>query len=766
MIEESLLKSNFVGKDGFIWWIGQVADPSVWRNEKTRIDTGDSAWSYRCKVRIVGYHSFSPNELPDKDLPWAHVLTSASDGAPAQGGFGKLPLLIGGETVVGFFLDGDEAQQPVVMGCFHRSPAVINVDNPNPFDAFPGYKGPFSNSGGHQATRQKQQPLGQLKDVPTSFGSGPQVTMFSNPSFGTAEPESLDLSPGFVPLGNNTTSNAGANYKFSASPKNETLFYAEKAEANFLGKIDREGDIPGENGCSNNIISQITATLQNFIKFINSLESTAYGFIDPLRNKVVDMQKMIRKVARMIASTMKSVINGIRDNIFNLVACLFKIFGITLPSPFKLPISEATKNILNLIFCLFEKLFGSLWDFVAGLLNGLIGRSPNIPRCAAEETIAVMVSKLADMIDDSLATIVSGLDWLANGIGQVAGAIRQGLNFISQILSFLSCDSLACQNVTSWDPFSGVTLPQPDKWKTVLDNIDIFGGIDDQIDTALGYMSIFGSLDTPFSDCRQRIVDPKTQVDAPKTPIGVKYGQCIPPEVIINGNGIGAKAQAVVSSLDGSILTIQILDRGKGYTDPPRITILDNTRYGIGAIAKSTINPNGELESIYLIKPGKGYCQTNLNIIVTGIPTTTPIGGVSPTIIPGTAGIATIVPGANVSVTPIFENLGLSTVAVGVVTSVVIDSPGVGYTSGDIVYIGDCIYRPIVSNNGSIIKLESSDCIQEFLEYPTPVINSSQGEGAILYPVISYVPQYILDNTNVRSRVGIGTTIVNVVQCV
>jgi hypothetical protein len=158
MIEESLLKSNFAGKDGFIWWIGQVADPSVWRNEKTRLtnssgEANQNGWAYRCKVRIVGYHSFSRNELPDADLPWAHVLTSAADGAPGQGGFGKTPMLVGGESVVGFFLDGDEAQQPVVMGCFHRTPAVVNIDNPNPFDPFTGFKGPFKN--GAQATRQK-----------------------------------------------------------------------------------------------------------------------------------------------------------------------------------------------------------------------------------------------------------------------------------------------------------------------------------------------------------------------------------------------------------------------------------------------------------------------------------------------------------------------------------------------------------------------------------------------------------------------------------
>lgn len=750
MIEESLLKSNFVGKDGFIWWIGQVADPSVWRNEKVSLsdnkgDANKDGWAYRCKVRIVGYHSFSKNELPDADLPWAHVLTSAADGAPGQGAFGKVPLLIGGESVVGFFLDGDEAQQPVVMGCFHRSPAVVNIDNPNPFEPFTGFKGPFREG----ATRQKQKDPAPMRTTPESFGGGPQVTMFSNPSFGTAEPGSLDLSPGFSPLGTNQSGNAGANYGFTniGNQNKDTLFYKDKGELIFLREFDKEDEVKGDNGCSNNIIDQITATLQNFIKFVNSLESTAYGFIDPLRNKVVDMRRAVRKVARLIASVVKFIINGVRDNLFNLVGCLFKILGITLPSSIKLPISEATKNILNIIFCLFEKLFGPLLDFIMGLLNGLIGRSPNIPKCAAEETIAALIAKLSDMIDNALGTVVSGLDWLASGLGSITGAIRQGLNFISQILSFLSCDALACENVKSWDPFSGVKLPDTDNWRKTLENIDILGGLEEDIDIAIGFLSMFGSSDSPFGDCRQRIVNPQNQSDAPRVPIGVTYGNCIPPEIIINGDGRDARAQAVVSSLDGSILSVQIINPGRGYTAPPSITIRDNTRYGTGALARSTINSNGELESIYLISTGSGYCQTNLNNIV-GVGSTTVGVGTDPTNIIS----------------------GISTIAVGIVTSIAIDSPGVGYTSGDLISIGSCVYNPIVTPNGSIIAIEGIPCNEEFLSYPEVTINTTQGEGAFLYPVLQYLPQFVSDNKNISgsfgARVGIGTTVVSVVQCV
>lgn len=747
MIEESLLKSNFVGKDGFVWWVGQVADPKVWRNEKTRVLAEDKAWGYRCKVRIVGYHSFDRNELDDEELPWAHVLTSASDGAPAQGGFGQTPLLVGGESVVGFFLDGDEAQQPVVMGCFHRSPAVINVADPNPFEPFTGAKGNLSTG----ATRQKRPDKTEVKEVPQSTGSGSQFTMQSNPSFGVDD-GSLNLDPDWKGLTPNTSKNAGAVWDQSFTIAKDKLFYDTAAEISFLSAFDKEGPVSNDNGCSQNIIGSITATLQNFIKFVNGLESTAFGFIDPLRNKIVDIKGQIRKVARLIASLMKFTINGMRDNIFQLVGCLFRGISATLPQPIKLPISEATKNILDLIFCIFEKLFGPIWEFIAKLLEGMVGKSPNIPRCAAEETVAALIAKLADMVDGALSTVMSGLDWLANGIGQVGNYIRTGLNYIQQIVSFLDCDALTCGPIVAWDPFEGVNLPKNDDWVKVLDKVDLLGSTEESIDLAIGFLSVFGSSDTPFKDCRKRIVNPSTQEDAPPIPLGSRYYKCIPPEIIINGDGIDAEAKAVVSILDGSILTIKVINPGKGYTQPPSINIVDNTRYGRGATAKASINASGEIESIVITDRGSGYCPTDLNEIITGLGITS-IGVGGTTVILPTGG------GNGVG--------GVSTVPVGIVTSIFIDRPGIGYTSGDVINVGGCSYSPVVSSSGGIISVVSSECSQEFIDYPEVIINSNTGQGAQLYPVVNYLPQFIVDNDFIgESRVGIGTTIINVVQCV
>ena len=54
MLDSSLLKTNFVGRDGFVWWIGQP-NQNVWRDESYRSEEG---WAFRCKTRIIGYHTF------------------------------------------------------------------------------------------------------------------------------------------------------------------------------------------------------------------------------------------------------------------------------------------------------------------------------------------------------------------------------------------------------------------------------------------------------------------------------------------------------------------------------------------------------------------------------------------------------------------------------------------------------------------------------------------------------------------------------------
>ena len=129
MLDSALLKTNFVGRDGFVWWIGRVANPKCWRDKSTDTDAG---WAFRCRVRIIGYHPFDDSILPDEDLPWSHVLVDATSGS-GQACLGESSRMVGGETVFGFFLDGEEAQQPVIFGALARNVNPLGAKNSDGF---------------------------------------------------------------------------------------------------------------------------------------------------------------------------------------------------------------------------------------------------------------------------------------------------------------------------------------------------------------------------------------------------------------------------------------------------------------------------------------------------------------------------------------------------------------------------------------------------------------------------------------------------------
>ena len=113
-----LFNQQFLGQ-GFNWWIGQVSDDSYWRDNINTTKFKDKqsipGWGYRYKVRIFGLHDAGEGGIESKDLPWANVMYPVTAGAYLQSS-GQTPMIRQGNIVFGFFLDGPEQEQPVIMG--------------------------------------------------------------------------------------------------------------------------------------------------------------------------------------------------------------------------------------------------------------------------------------------------------------------------------------------------------------------------------------------------------------------------------------------------------------------------------------------------------------------------------------------------------------------------------------------------------------------------------------------------------------------------
>lgn len=95
----------------FVWWTGVVES----RDDPEQLG--------RLQIRMLGYHSGDKTMIPTDTLPWAYPsqdITSA-----AMNGIGHSPTgVVEGTHCWGFFRDGNDAQEPVVVGTWGGIPST------------------------------------------------------------------------------------------------------------------------------------------------------------------------------------------------------------------------------------------------------------------------------------------------------------------------------------------------------------------------------------------------------------------------------------------------------------------------------------------------------------------------------------------------------------------------------------------------------------------------------------------------------------------
>ena len=801
MIEESLLKSGILGKDGFVWWIGRVAKRDTWFRENLG-NAFSGEQGFRCKVRIIGYHPFD-DKLKEEDLPWAQVMLDAASGNAANG---STMLLQGGETCVGFFLDGEDAQQPVIIGLLHRNANVKESTN--------------------DVLKRKEGET-QFKNAPLYTGN--KIPSTNRPS---SKPKSLPQIPA---LPGTSTVEGTTNKAFclwSDGPSS--------AAAAFEIKNTKYVRIPSR--CSNDLIGGITRIIQDFIAIVNTLEKSIGQFIDPLLNEIVDIANTIKNIAGQIGGIVKQIINSIRDGIIKCLISLFKKFlGLqkktdpthSLTGPV---LQKATKTLLQQIFCIFEKLIDVMIDFVIKMLENMINGVINPTICAAEQAVSGILAKLMSLIEELLEPILSGVQWLTGGLGTISGILNQASTLATEIYNFIGCDEIKCNKPSEWISSTSAALQRgSDDWTKQLEGVNVLKGIskdltqiskaidaeviipgplqkelntaksnltrvvnddtfilvqgaDNQIEVAeaavqiaennikqfgldatdlnaksyngsnlsglnkiakglggdlssiegaIASISLFGSNNSSFGECNEKTSNPQTQYDLSPVPFGYKYSYCIPPIAVVFGDGNGAQLIPIVSN--GSIFSVEVIAGGSGYSSPLSIAIIDNSGYGQGAQVDAIVGVGGSITGAIVISGGSGYCPGNYNNV----------------------GIDTNI--TDVNTLPI---TGISTSVVGNVDSVYIIAPGIGYTSGDTISIGTTTISPIITPNGSVVKVKlPNNFNQSFARPPIITINTNTGVGAEVIPVMKYTQQGIFVNKDSKSVID-QKQVINVVDCV
>ena len=561
--------TDFIGKDPMQWWIGQVTDPKKgkWDNllEKKNAENGEPIYSHRCRVRIVGYHGCG-DELPDDQLPLAHVLMPPN--MSSTGGLGSSMKYHGGEVVVGFFLDGEDAQQPIIFGTLFKQSYIKDGLKNSQFNAkkqtcFVPYTPPDV-----RATAGDQQ-----RSVTGSGGNG------NGANGGGSGAEDSEWSGNFPNASDKTVAEENVN-------------------------ANTEFEMDNSTACEDNEISKISNEMKEFsrkMKVFQKLNSSDV-FVNPLYGGIVDMQAELKLTSNRIQNSVTKLVRRGRSYVIGeTLDKLSTTFKDKVPKPLQGVAGEATNALSNTIYCNFEKIQDQLGDYLMKSLENMLGQLLDVPICGVENFLGDMFGQINNILDTSLGSIFDQLNSIqGGGISPPSKTFSNSIKFADIITGILECDQTNCPENTSYSSKNGIRKAVPDDFSNLIPKIGVSSFVNpllDAIDGAIPQLPGLPSLDGAIP----------ALPSAPNCSTNVL--RCGPPRVDFLGGlplgGQGATGDPIINVL-GQVIGVAITGKGSGYTEPPLLSFFDSCENGYGAGGFVRIK-DGSVDEVVITSPGQNY---------------------------------------------------------------------------------------------------------------------------------------------------------------
>ncbi len=568
MIETEVFQKSFVGRDGFIWWIGQIASDSFLKNQpgSSAKDILTPGYDYRYQVRIMGYHTADKDSLTDDQLPWATVVLPVTAGG-GGGGNAATPSLEKGNFVYGFFLDGEDGQQPVIMGILGYNKLMGGMEDGVPPVGFTPFLGFNSSS---PAPIPSQSLTCQKKRIPEKpkkedYGSGRSGAKKYTEAVKAWKQE----------FGNVITGVDGDAQTKSKAQCQEDRHNAKKKSLKSPSKCDKSA--LGIQHDIMNLIDDVQTAEKSLKEFHSDVQEFQGDIRDTeqyIKNKLEDASK---EVAGWIRSRMDEVMQWV---IKKLGDVMDPILANLMPD-----MSQDVKNIyqkaLQVLVCAFNKIIGNIFKIVKNALKEVVNRWINVPLCAAENIMAAIIGKMMGLVKGVINNIETLLNGILGGLGQAISIVGDLVGFLDAILSIFDLckpDEPACPRVTDWSIWDGSTsIDNPFDTSRIINKIkDFASGVSDVVDPD----NFDFDLDMDFSDVW----------DVSMCDTGPRF--CGPPELVFwGGSGSGALGNAIVSEI-GDIIGVDIVNAGQGYEKrEPFLRFNDDCGRGKGSSALPVMGP-------------------------------------------------------------------------------------------------------------------------------------------------------------------------------
>ena len=580
MIENNILKSNFLGRDGFRWWVGQVAPENAQGKQ-----TNGKGWGNRVKVRILGYHPDDDVELTNEQLPYAHVLLSPESGS-GRGNKGRPIRILPGDNVFGFFMDGDDAQQPVIMGVFantKQASSIMNGEYSQPFVPFTGYTSKIKSS---------------------DF-------MIKN--------EVSDQS------GRDSQKSVRHISKKQAKQLQEKTGEIERSASAALGQVV---NFAGNN--QNTPVTKIKAELQNAVD----------GFdVATAKDKVSLIENAARKMANVSSGISGSILNktyaDLAPKLNTGLNKLYKdVYGKILLATQNGAIAKKAANIAqvamvgpvkalqNFLPCAAKNISDNLFGSIRNILTSFLDNVKNFTDCIGDQFVGAIFNDIIGGINNQLGGLMKGVSKIFDG--DLVGMLRSKAEGILGIANAFNCDlpvadlgSKTNQWVIGKGPKDSRMFNLESVAETILATANAAQSLGEAAESPGGILGNLGVFDfmrpdvsTPgfssqLSDC---------YTGPPLNCSGIQVN-------IFGGGGEGATGKAILGSIvgdtfaeqTGSLLGIKMTDGGSGYRTPPFVEIVDNCNQGYGGVARAVVDydPKSptyqQVTDVYIVSAGENY---------------------------------------------------------------------------------------------------------------------------------------------------------------
>jgi len=716
MIENNLLKTNFLGKDGFRWWIGQVAPEKAQGNQINQIG---KAWGARVKVRIYGYHPADVTELPNEDLPWAQVLLT-SQGGSGKGGRSKSMRISPGDTVLGFFLDGDDAQLPVILGLFAATGVRFGGggEYKNPFEPFTGYTSKVkpgkilnkNEDGGQSGKKNQKSPRVLPDDLIKTLNEKLEAAASQAPSL-------LQNLGGLIPPAAAGTL-TGVDEAISGLSEN-------------LGKVDTS--------ILENSVSPIVGQMISFAgssetqQISNNLKNTIASFKDASPTQKLklksDLAKKLSTVSSGLVSEMTNksfkkmapIINGnlgdIYSKVFTTVLAATKSTGIakkagTAAQEAMIP---AIKNLQDQLPCVTEKVSNSLFGSISDMITPMLDNVENFTECIGDQMTGAIFNKILGGLNSGLGPALSGASKVLGGFNPIDDirSKAEGLLGISEALKCITPQKVAAES-NFWQIGKGASNVVGVAAETIMEVANVAQEIQETAGSPLGVLGSIAADIGAFD-----FLNPNVSTQGFSSALGECYTgpplNCKGVKINVFGaDGGGVDARPIIGALvpdslvgqTGSLIGVQLANPGNGYTVPPLVEVTDTCNKGYGAVAKAVIDYDPQsptyqqVTDIYIVSPGENY--------------------------------------------PVIEATVDETYTVD---HVVVVNPGIGYTQDDIIVdnVGN-EYVKFLDEQGRILNVippnPRTQNVIAVNNIPILLIQSETGVGAIIKPQIAPRPAY------------------------